>query len=82
MKFKLAFLLLFLLAGPAVALGQAKYEREFRIRKSQFPSIALERPTPYLEGTRRVRFYQEVDSNLVSYEIKFRKIMLLEKLLH
>ncbi len=73
MKYKIAILLVLFFTAPAVGLAQAKYEREFRIRKAQFPQVALERATPYLEGARRVHYYQETDSNRVSYEIKFKK---------
>lgn len=64
---------LFLLLLPFLGLSQAKYEREFRIRESQFPVAALEKAQPYLDGVRRLRFYKEIDSSRQSFEIKFRK---------
>jgi len=73
MKYKHALLLFLLLASPALGLAQAKYEREFRIRKAQFPPAGLQVAEPFLEGAKRVHYYQETDSNRVSYEIKFKK---------
>lgn len=73
MKCKFAILLLLLFTGQAIGLAQAKNEREFRIRKSQFPAAALEQASPYLDGVKRVRFYQEIDSNRSYFEIKFKK---------
>ncbi|MEJ2583982.1 MAG: hypothetical protein P8Z38_02725 [Robiginitalea sp.] len=74
MKFNwISLLLLFLgLSGYA----QIKSEREFRIKKSQFPVISFEKAQPYLEGVRRLRFYKEIDAGRVSYEIKFKKARL------
>ena len=62
-------LLLFVQLGTA----QNKYEREYRIKKSQFPEKALELISTKLEDARRVRFYKETDSTKVSYEAKFKK---------
>lgn len=62
-------LLLFVQMGTA----QNKYEREYRIKKSQFPEKALELISTKLEDARRVRFYKETDSTKVSYEAKFKK---------
>lgn len=63
------FLLLFMTAGFA----QNKYEREFRIRKSQFPEKAYDFLEEELQNSRRIRFYKEIDSSKVSYEVKFKK---------
>lgn len=73
MKCKIVILSVLMFAGPAIGLAQAKYEREFRIRKTQFPRAGFERASPFLDGARRVHYYQETDSNRVSYEIKFKK---------
>ncbi len=54
-------------------LGQAKYEREFRIVKSEFPKNAFDLIEEQINGARRVRFYKEIDSVTVSYEAKFKK---------
>ncbi|SMP01648.1 hypothetical protein SAMN06265375_101195 [Muriicola jejuensis] len=53
--------------------GQAKYEREFRIKKSEFPQNALLLIREEIEGVRRLRFYKEIDSSTTSFEAKFRK---------
>ena len=71
MKYK-ALLFLSLFMGFA-GVAQVKSEREFRIRESQFPALALEKAKPYLEGVRRLRFYKEIDGTRHSYEIKFKK---------
>ena len=73
MKSKIAFVLLAWFAVQAVGLAQATHERAFRIRKSQFPSSALEQATPYLDGVKRIRFYQETDSSQKSFDIRFKK---------
>ena len=54
-------------------MGQAKYEREFRIKKSEFPQTALELIQEEVKEARRIRFYKEVDSITASFEAKFRK---------
>lgn len=53
--------------------AQNKYEREFRIRKKQFPSTAIELIQEKLKDARRLKFYKETDSSKVSYEAKFKK---------
>jgi len=53
--------------------AQAKYEREFRIKKSQFPQASLALAEPFLNGVRKLRFYKEIDSSKQSYEIKFKR---------
>jgi hypothetical protein len=55
------------------AAAQHKYEREHRIRKSQFPEKAHRFIVEKLEGARRVRFYKETDSSKTNFEAKFKK---------
>ena len=74
MKFNRVFFLLLLLGFAGSA--QVKSEREFRIKKSQFPIASLEKAQPFLEGVRKLRFYKEIDDGRVSYEIKFKKARL------
>ena len=62
----------FFLFGNFV-FSQNKYEREYRIRKSQFPENALSYISEKLEDARRIRFYKETDSSKVSFEAKFKK---------
>lgn len=70
-KFNWIFLLLLFLGLSG--FSQIKSEREFRIKKSQFPPTTLEKALPYLDDVRRLRFYKEIDAGRVSYEIKFKK---------
>lgn len=61
-----------LLLSFAPASAQQKQEREFRIRKAQFPESAREVIEPYLEDVRRLRYYKEIDSARSSFEMKFK----------
>lgn len=70
-KFKLIALLWCL--GTGALLAQNKYEREYRIRKSQFPEKALNYISEKLQDAKRIRFYKETDSSKTSYEAKFKK---------
>lgn len=54
-------------------IAQNKYEREYRIKKSQFPEKALNHITEKLEGAKRIKFYKETDSSKTSFETKFKK---------
>lgn len=69
-KYRLILLLLLL---THYANSQNKYEREYRIKKAQFPSAALELVQDKLQEARRIKFYRETDSAKVSYEAKFKK---------
>ena len=71
MKSNISLLFLFWLCLLPLQ-AQVKYEREFRIRKSQFPEAARTLMIPYTESARRLRFYREIDSNRSSYEMKFK----------
>ncbi|WP_339836504.1 hypothetical protein [uncultured Maribacter sp.] len=51
---------------------QYKNEREFRIRKSQFPSAAISIIEDNVVGIKRLKFYKETDSNKVSFEAKLK----------
>jgi len=53
--------------------AQYKYEREYRIRKVQFPEKALNYIQEKLTDAKRIRFYKETDSSKVSFEAKFKK---------
>lgn len=70
-RFKILLVLLFL--GNGILFAQNKYEREYRIRKSQFPEKALNYISEKLEDAKRIRFYKETDSTKSSYEAKFKK---------
>jgi len=71
MKFKFLVLAYFLFT--IVTNAQVKYEREFRIKKSQFPAVAHQVLKRNLEGAKRLKFYKEIDSSTISYEAKFKK---------
>ena len=66
-------LILFFQLGAFSCMAQNKYEREYRIKKSQFPEKALDYISEVLIDARRIRYYRETDSTKVSYEAKFKK---------
>jgi len=70
-KFRIVVLVMLLFQGTLCA--QNKYEREFRIRKTQFPEKAIGFIEDRLNDARKIRFYKETDSAKVSYEAKFKK---------
>ncbi|RRQ50340.1 hypothetical protein DZC72_07250 [Maribacter algicola] len=65
--------LIFLLLIGCFVNAQNKYEREFRIRKSQFPPAAIGLIKDRLEDSKRIKYYKETDSTKISYEAKFKK---------
>ncbi len=70
MKFNLALIsFLFVVSLQA----QIKYEREYRIKKSQFPDAGLTLINSKLKNVKRLKFYKEIDSVKKSYEAKFKK---------
>ncbi len=72
MKNRPIIFLLFALSLLPLQAQEIKYEREYRIRKSQFPEKARKLMEPYTDSARRIRYYREVDSNRSSYEMKFK----------
>ncbi len=56
-----------------LSFAQSTHEREFRIRKSQFPSAAHVVIDDYVDGAKRLKFYQETDSNKVNFKAKLKK---------
>ena len=66
------YLLLFALFTVFMAQGQYKYEREYRIKKNQFPDKAHALLKSHIKEARKVKYYREVDSTKVSYEAKFK----------
>ena len=73
LAFKSLVCLILVLLCSNTLVAQNKYEREFRIKKSQFPETALTYIDSKLKEARRIRFYKETDSAKVSYEAKFKK---------
>ncbi len=73
MKYKkVQILLVFLLAGSP-CFSQNGLEREHRILNSQFPKNALMYIGEKVEGTKKVRYYREIDSTQKIYTAKFKK---------
>lgn len=68
-----SYILLLVFSIGFMASAQNKYEREHRIRKVQFPEIALEYIAEKLDEAKRTRFYKEIDSSTISYKAKFKK---------
>ena len=68
---KIGVLLIFI-CSLTKGIGQNKYEREYRIKKSQFPQKA----TDYLENgnfdKKKIKYYFESDSTTQSYEAKLK----------
>ena len=56
-----------------LSFSQHTDEREFRIRKSQFPSVAHTIIKDNIEGAKQLKFYQETDSNKISFKAKLKK---------
>ncbi len=72
MKYKhLLFLFIFSCCMQGVA--QAKYEREYRIKKSEFPEMAHSLLNNEIPKVKRLRYYRETDSTKTSFEAKFKK---------
>ncbi len=66
------YLLLIALLTVFITQGQYKYEREYRIKKKQFPDKAHVLLKNHIKEARKVKYYREVDSTKVSYEAKFK----------
>ncbi|WP_324025082.1 hypothetical protein QSV08_17970 [Maribacter sp. BPC-D8] len=56
-------------------LGHSQYknEREHRILKSQFPAAAIVNINENVSDFKRIKFYKETDSTIISYEAKLKK---------
>ncbi|PIB30853.1 hypothetical protein BFP77_03500 [Maribacter sp. 4U21] len=65
--------LIIIICCCSFTMSQDKYEREFRIRKSQFPIAALDMMESELQEVKRLKFYKETDSAKTSFEAKFKK---------
>lgn len=72
MKLKI-FGLLFFVLWSFSSMAQYKYEREYRIRKDQFPATATALLDTNVTEMKRLKFYKETDSTKSSYEAKFKK---------
>jgi hypothetical protein len=67
------FITLILVLCTCFSFAQNKYEREFRIRKDQFPTLAKDLLDTHVKNIKRLKFYKETDSAKSSYEAKFKK---------
>lgn len=72
MNYKI-FSFLFIILCSLGSFAQNKYEREYRIRKDQFPPRAKALLDDNVTGVKRLKFYRETDSTKSSYEAKFKK---------
>ncbi|PWL40188.1 hypothetical protein DKG77_05025 [Flagellimonas aquimarina] len=75
-KFKYILKTLFFLLPFFSLWSQNKFEQEFRISKTDFPSNAYELVSEQLVSSKRIRFYKEIDSIKKSFEVKFKKARL------
>ncbi|MGO4919300.1 hypothetical protein [Maribacter spongiicola] len=66
------FAIIFLFCFQIVQ-AQYKYEREFRILKSQFPAKAIATINENLTDFKRIKFYKETDNTKISFEAKLKK---------
>lgn len=64
---------LFIILYSFGSIAQNKYEREYRIRKDQFPTDAKTLLDENITGIKRLKFYKETDSAKTSFEAKFKK---------
>ncbi len=64
--------LLLLLVISSLCHAQEGYEREHRIRKSQFP-ILKQDLTLTGSGIKQQRFYKEMDNSQITYTMKFKQ---------
>jgi len=69
-KFKRVLVILLFSSG--MLLAQNKYEREYRIRKSQFPTLQNDLMI-IGQDTKQKRYYKEVDSLETTFILKFKK---------
>lgn len=53
--------------------AQLKYEKEFRIRKSQFPEKALLLVLENVTQAKKLKFYKEINASEISFDAKFKK---------
>jgi hypothetical protein len=70
MKFNGVLIILLLSSGMLFA--QNDYEREHRIRKSQFPTLQNDLLL-IGQNTKQIRYYKEVDSLEITFFLKFKK---------
>lgn len=72
MKYR-TFLIITMLFLSGMAKAQNKLEREHRIKKSQFPEMAKLFMETKIGSVKKLRYYQEIDSNKITFTSKFKK---------
>ncbi len=75
MKYKIVCLV-FVLSCSWLGHSQETSEREYRIKRSEFPSIAYEFVKTELSNVKKLRFYKERDSTTTLYKAKLKKAKL------
>ncbi len=71
MKYK--YLIAILVFGIFKLSSQEKQEREYRIKKSQFPVMAIDLIDNKLIAVKKIKYYKAIDSAKISFEAKFKK---------
>jgi len=72
MKYKTISLII-ILCYSSLCVSQNISEREYRIKKNEFPEIAYEFIRTELSNVRKLRFYKELDSTKIIYKAKLKK---------
>lgn len=72
MRFSKILLILLFFASTS-NFAQVRVERQHRIKKSQFPSEAIETILENSNDIKRLKFYREVDSAQKTYTAKFKR---------
>tara|TARA_R110000868_G_scaffold79232_1_gene225494 strand:+ start:376 stop:951 length:576 start_codon:yes stop_codon:yes gene_type:complete len=70
---KYNYLMVFLFFGVFTLAAQENYEREHRIKKSEFPTTAYTLIQEKVSETKKLKFYKEIDSAKTSYIAKCKK---------
>ena len=64
-------LLLLIVCCVNLSYGQAKVEREKKIKKAEIPAVINQTLDPLIKDARRIKYYEEFDGKKMSYESKF-----------
>ncbi|MCS5489118.1 hypothetical protein [Algoriphagus limi] len=68
---RVTFIFLVFLVFSGKAFSQKKIEQEKRIKKQDVPELAVEWLEDSFEGRKKVRWYQEISDQGISFEAKF-----------
>ncbi|MEN8789691.1 MAG: hypothetical protein ABF295_09270 [Flavobacteriaceae bacterium] len=72
MKRSRQLVLALLLPLVLVSYSQDKYEREHRIKKNQFPTVARNFIDKNIKDYRKIKYYRETDSAEIRYTARFK----------